>query len=375
MVPVNSTTRLERCVAELAGRNEAVAVGRAAWGLFALLSLLKRGGEPQRIALPSFLCQSPLAATLLAGWRPEFCDVDPATGNVPDAEWMRVIEAGVQAVLFVHLFGNIGNAGRIAELCHARGIFFIEDAAQSFGGNWEGRPCGSHGDAAIVSFGHTKLIDVGHGGMVLANDRRLANEIREFESNSSGRQLNEASVAKQFRELFYAARRQLGNSPDRAREAFGGLIRVYEPLLPTRWKPEVATQLLIRLGDLVPAVAARREKFEIYRDALRSSALIPLAFSGESVPWRAVFRLPGAHWSEQEMISEAVRAEGVDISNWYIPSHWLMERPGLPAGALPSTERLSQEIFQLWLDDRTGPERVRHAAHVMVRKLEEAGYG
>lgn len=350
-------------------------MGRAAWGLFTLLSIWKRENKLQRIALPSFLCQSPLAAVLLAGWQPEFCDVDPETGNVSDSEWQRVIDSGVHAVLFVHLFGNVGDAGRIADLCRVQDIYFIEDAAQSLGGAWCGRPCGSYGDAAIISFGHTKLIDVGHGGMVLANDPNLANEIRKFEGNYSMRAPNDPFVAKQFREMFYAARHLLGHSPKAAREGFKGLMHIYESLVQSTWKPEVSEGVLERLNNLGSAVRARREKNEMYRDMLRDTALIPLNLSPESVPWRAVFRLPGATWAVQEAISEAVRKEGVDISNWYIPSHWLMEEASVSAGALASTERLSKEIFQLWVDDLTDSEKVRHTASVLIGKLDEVGYG
>jgi len=94
-----------------------------------------------------------------------------------------------------------------------------------------------------------------------------------------------------------------------------------------------------------------------------------------SVPWRAVFRLPGIGWAEQETISKAVRMEGVDISNWYIPSHWLMEDTCVPVETLESTERISKEIFQLWIDDGTDRDKVKHAASMLTIKLNGAGYG
>lgn len=371
----SNTTELERRVATLTERSTAVAVGRSAWGLFGLLSIWRKDSVPQKIALPSFLCQSPLVSVLLAEWEPEFCDVDPETGNVPTTEWRRVIDSGVDAVFFVHLFGNVGDAGHVADICRARGIYFIEDAAQSFGGAWEGRACGSYGDAAIISFGHTKLIDVGHGGMVLTNDSKLTNEIRNFENNYSRYIPDISTVTRQFREMFYAARRQLGSTPEVAKEGFKGLAHICAPLIPARWKPEVSEEILARLDCLDSLVRERREKNEIYRDMLRDTALTPLSMSPGSVPWRAVFRLPGIGWAEQETISEAVRMEGVDISNWYIPSHWLMEDTCVPVETLESTERISKEIFQLWIDDGTDRDKVKHAASMLTIKLNGAGYG
>jgi dTDP-4-amino-4,6-dideoxygalactose transaminase len=372
---VNNTTKLEQRVAKLTSRSEAIAVGRAAWGLFALLSIWKVADTSQKIALPSFVCQSPLAATLLAGWEPEFCDIDPATGNVSDSEWQRVIDSGVDAVLFVHLFGNVGDAGRVADICQAKGIYFIEDACQSLGGTWQDQPCGTSGNAAIISFGHTKLIDVGQGGMVLTNDSMLANAVRNFKDHCSPMHtLNTPNIAKQFQEMFYAARHQLGSAPELARESFKGLVRIYEPLISSLWKPEVSEEILARLDHLDSAVRKRREKNDTYKDMLRDTAMVPLSMSPGSVPWRAAFRLPGIGWAEQEAISETLRMEGIDISNWYIPSHWIMEGTSNLAGKLESTERLSKEIFQLWVDDSTDKRSVRRAAAVLTIKLKELGY-
>ncbi|EAT59822.1 DegT/DnrJ/EryC1/StrS aminotransferase [Chlorobium ferrooxidans DSM 13031] len=369
------TVQLEHQVAELTSRGEAVALGRAAFGLFALLSLWKIANAPQKIALPSFLCQSPLAAVLHAGWEPVFCDIDVETGNVSDSEWQRVFDAGVDAVLFVHLFGNVGNAASVADLCRKKGIYFIEDAAQSFGGTLQNKPCGSFGDASLISFGHTKIIDVKHGGMVLTDDGSLADQIRKFTDTYSGFTSDSASVAAKFLEMFYAARNQLGIKPEGAREAFGGLMSIYKPLVLSRWNPAAAEEISAQLTRLESAAEQRNEKSLEYMDLLSDTALVPLRMTAGSVPWRAVFRLPGIDWAEQKALSDAVRLESIDISNWYIPSHWMMARDGSSTAQLGFTESLSQEIFQLWVDDRTSMDRVKKSASVFISKLDKAGYG
>jgi len=370
---INNTVNLERIIAKLTSRAEAIAVGRAAWGLFALLSIWKTADKTQKIALPSFLCQSSLAATLLAGWEPEFCDIDLATGNVSNSEWQRVISLGVDAILFVHLFGNVRDAISISETCKKKGIYFIEDAAQSFGGNWKSKPSGTFGNASIISFGHTKLIDVGQGGMVLTNDSGLANAVRNFKGYSSP--IPSASITtKQFKEMFYKARHQLANFPELARENFKGLIRIYQPLISSLWKPELSEKIILQIDYLDSAVRKRREKNEIFKEALNDTALVPLCMSEGSVPWRSVFKIPGISWLEQERISDAVRMEGVDISNWYIPSHWLMEDLSDSSENLKSTERLSKEIFQLWIDESINEKSIKQAASILTLKLKELGY-
>ena len=371
---VNNTSKLEHRLSELTLRSDGVAIGRAAWGIFALLSIWKEARKSQKIALPSFVCQSVLASTLLAGWEPEFCDIDLKTGNVSDTEWKRVIDLGVHAVLFVHLFGTVGNAGQIADICRMKGIYFIEDAAQSFGGSWEGLPCGSFGDASIISFGQTKLIDSGHGGMVLTNESKLAKALRSFNNSYSIPILDLPAISKEFREMFYSARRKLGSDSVFAKKCFNGLIKLYEPLIISKWKPEVSDEILAKLSNLDSLVRERRDNYAIYKDKFRNTALVPLTMSPGSVPWRAVFRLPDIDWAEQEALSEALRKEGLDLSNWYIPSHWLMEQTSLLENKLDFTECLSKEIFQLWVAEGINKEKLKYTASVFILKLKELVY-
>jgi dTDP-4-amino-4,6-dideoxygalactose transaminase len=372
-MPTNNTLKLEREIEKLTLRTDAIAVGRAAWGLFALLSIWKTTNKSQKIALPSFLCQSILAATLLAEWEPEFCDVDLTTGNVSHSEWQRVLDLGIDAIFFVHLFGNVGDAAFVAEACKKKGIYFIEDACQSFGGSWNNMPVGTFGDASIISFGYTKLIDVGQGGMILTNDSGLANTVRNFKEYCRPMP-NAFNISKKFKEMFYMARNQLVKDPILARKNFKGLISIYQPLISSVWKPELAEKILLQLKHLDTAILQRRVKNELFREALYGTALVPLSMSEGSVPWRSVFKIPDINWQEQEKISNAVRKKGVDISNWYIPSHWLMEDSVDPMVKVESTERLSKEIFQLWIDNSSNKKKVNQTAIVLRLILEEFGY-
>ena len=65
---VISRTLLESRVSLITDRTYAISLGRAALGLKLLLDAWKIEGKSQKIALPSFLCQSPLAAVLAAAF-------------------------------------------------------------------------------------------------------------------------------------------------------------------------------------------------------------------------------------------------------------------------------------------------------------------
>jgi dTDP-4-amino-4,6-dideoxygalactose transaminase len=90
-----------------------------------------------------------------------------------------------RAVVPVHLFGQPAPMATILEMCRARGLPVLEDAAQAIGAAW--RPprgaqlgCGAIGDAAAFSFFPTKnLGGWGDGGMVTTSDEALAELLRK----------------------------------------------------------------------------------------------------------------------------------------------------------------------------------------------------
>lgn len=85
-----------------------------------------------------------------------------------------VSSENVRAVLASHLFGSPAAVGGLRDACDDRGWLLIEDACQAPGMEIEGRPAGSFGHFATLSFGGSKLISAGSGGALLVNSGPLA---------------------------------------------------------------------------------------------------------------------------------------------------------------------------------------------------------
>jgi dTDP-4-amino-4,6-dideoxygalactose transaminase len=69
---------------------------------------------------------------------------------------------------------------QIADLCRARSLHLVEDAAQAHGSALGGRAAGSFGRAAGFSFFSTKVMTTGEGGMVTTDDPELAAAMRSM---------------------------------------------------------------------------------------------------------------------------------------------------------------------------------------------------
>jgi perosamine synthetase len=175
LAPGAEAARLEGLVARLAGAADAVAVasGTMALGL-ALEGLGVRPGD--QVAVPSYGCTALLHALFAVGATPLVCDIDPESLALDPDDVRRRAGARLTALVLVHPFGWPVPI----EPYRALGPAIVEDCAQSPGASLGRRPVGARGDAAIFSFGPTKVVTGGGpGGALAAPVARLVGEARE----------------------------------------------------------------------------------------------------------------------------------------------------------------------------------------------------
>jgi aminotransferase EvaB len=137
------------------------------------------------VIVPANTVSATAAAVVAAGARPVFVDVDPDTANLAPAAVAAVLAspqgAGVRAIVPVHLYGHPCDMAALAALARRHDLAMVEDCAQAHGAAWDGRPCGTWGDAAAFSFYPTKnLAALGDGGAVVTADRALADRVRAW---------------------------------------------------------------------------------------------------------------------------------------------------------------------------------------------------
>ncbi len=111
---------------------------------------------------------------------PVFADTDPVTMNVTAETIEPCLSERTKAVIVTHLFGNPCEMGPILELCQARGIPVIEDAAQAFLSEIDGKKVGTMGEIGCFSFQQGKHMTTGEGGVVITKDDALFRRMKLF---------------------------------------------------------------------------------------------------------------------------------------------------------------------------------------------------
>lgn len=170
---------LEEGVAALIGARFAIGVSSGTDALLAALMTIRIGPGDEVITTPySFFATAGVIARL--GARPIFVDINGATFGLDSSEVASKITSRTKALMPVHLFGRCDNLETITKAARDHGIALIEDAAQAIGARDDmGRQAGAIGHIGCFSFFPSKNLGAfGDAGIVVTNDRELAETIR-----------------------------------------------------------------------------------------------------------------------------------------------------------------------------------------------------
>lgn len=157
----------------------------AALEMIALIADIKPGDE---IIMPSFTFVSTANAFVLRGGVPVFVDIRPDTLNIDETKIEAAITERTRAIMVVHYAGVGCEMDTIMAIGERHGLLVFEDAAQGIMSTYKGRPLGSIGHLAALSFHETKNIIAGEGGALIINDiafTERAEIVREKGTNRS----------------------------------------------------------------------------------------------------------------------------------------------------------------------------------------------
>lgn len=173
----------EREIVAFLGANEAIAVSSGTAAIHLALSLLgiSKGDKVFCSSLTFVASANPI---VYQGAEPVFIDSEPETWNMsPQALERALLDAYLEsdlpkAVIVVNLYGQVAKMDEILSLCNQYGVPLIEDAAESMGSTYKGKPSGTFGQFGIFSFNGNKIITTSGGGALISKNGDAINQAR-----------------------------------------------------------------------------------------------------------------------------------------------------------------------------------------------------
>lgn len=183
--------KFEKQIAYRCNRTYALTVNSGTQALiFAQQFSQSKTESRDKILIPNLSFIATLNSVIFMGNTPIFCDVDKQGLLDINSLDFGLSNSGINAVMYVNLFGNIIDYNKFITQTKFfnKDLYIIEDAAQSFGASYKGIPSGKLGTVSCLSFDPTKnLPNYGSGGMILTDDKEIAEFIIDIRDNGKAR--------------------------------------------------------------------------------------------------------------------------------------------------------------------------------------------
>lgn len=182
----NMTKRFTSKFAELYGAKYCVATSSGTASIHVALGAIDVSPGDEVITSP-ITDMGSVIGILYQGAIPVFADLDPHSYNMDPRSVEAKITERTKAIVVVHLAGNAAQIDEICRIAKARGIYVIEDCAQSYCCRYKGKYAGTYGDIGCFSLNDFKHISAGDGGMIITDDEALYHKALMFADKNFNR--------------------------------------------------------------------------------------------------------------------------------------------------------------------------------------------
>lgn len=321
-----------------------VGTSSCSMGLLLALRALDVGPGDEVITTPMTFAAT-ANAVLHLGARPKLVDVEAATGLLDPAAVRAAISGRTVGILPVHLYGQMADMRALRAIADARGLFVVEDAAHGVEMERDGVRPGDLSEAAVFSFYATKNLTSGDGGAVATRELGLAERLRRLRNHG----VSKAAADRHGGSYQHWDLVELGYKANLT-DLDAALLR---PQLPLADDKRAQREAIVRRYE-----SLLRERIEDLRTP-------PPTIHG--VPWLVERRGTSSHhlftihtWpGERDAMLTRLGAAGIGTAVNYRAIHllgYLVERLGLPRGALPVAEEVGDRTISLPMYPTLAPE-------------------
>jgi len=317
--------RFEAQFAAFCRTRYALGVGSGTDALWLSLLALGVGPGDEVITAPnSFMATA--EAISLCGARPIFVDIDEQTYTIDPARLERAITLRTQAILPVHLFGQMADLDPILAIARRHGTPVVEDACQAHGAEYKHRRAGSLGVAGCFSFYPGKNLGAfGEAGAVTTEEPDMRARIQML--------------------------RDHGQSGKHLHAAIGWNARM---------DGIQAAVLSLKLGRLEEANTTRRAHARLYDELLADERRVVRPFVA---PHNLhAYHIYAVRVGNRDEVLRRMIARGINCAVHYpVPIHLQKAYSflGLGPGAFPAAERCAREFLSLPMYPELRPDQVR----------------
>lgn len=311
----------ETRMATFVGTKYAVAVNSGTSALHLIMRALGIKDGDEVITTPfSFI--SSANCILFERAKPIFVDIDPLTLNIDVNRIEARITERTKAILAVDIFGYPAEWDKLEQIATEHHLNLIEDSCEALGAEYKERKAGTFGEAAAFAFYPNKQMTTGEGGIIVTNNREIADLCRSMRNQGRG----ESDAWLEHQRLGYNYRLS-----------------------------DINCALGIAQLERIEELLAKRERVaQMYNARLEDWQEVRIPCSSPEVKrsWFVYVVVLADRYSREnrDEILRELKGRGIGCSNYFTPIHlqpFYIEMFGFKNGDFPVTEHISERTIAL----------------------------
>jgi dTDP-4-amino-4,6-dideoxygalactose transaminase len=320
----------------------------AALEMAAMLAGVAPGDE---VIMPSFAFPSTANAFVLRGATPVFVDIREDTCNLDETLIEKAITSRTRAIVPVHYAGISCEMDRILSVARQHGLFVVEDSAQGLQAAYRGRPLGTLGHVAALSFHETKNVVMGEGGALIVNDEKWMERAEIlWEKGTNRAQFSRGGVDKY------------------------SWVDIGSSFLPS----EIGAAFLLAQLEHARTITERRlgvwDQYHRACEGMERAGLVRRPIVPDDCQHNAhIYYLLFSDEGTRSVVLSALNRAGIQAVFHYVPLHSSIagRAYGRAGGGLPVTERVAGRLLRLPLWAGMGDTHVSAVVEHISRALPE----
>jgi len=169
--------KFEQAICEYTGAEDCASIGSGTNALVCALKALGIGPGDQVMTVGHTFV-STTEAIVNVGATPYFVDIDEFYHM--DVREMEAFDTSLKAILFVDLYGQTPDIDKINKFAKTFNISVVEDAAQSFGAEYNGKKVGNLVDLTCFSFNPVKNLGAMGDAGAVTGSKELVDKVRMY---------------------------------------------------------------------------------------------------------------------------------------------------------------------------------------------------
>jgi dTDP-4-amino-4,6-dideoxygalactose transaminase len=328
-------SRFETEFSAFCGTRHCLGVGSGTDALWLSLLALGVGPGDEVITVPnSFMATA--EAISLCGARPVFVDVNERTYTMDPARLEEAITMRTQAIIPVHLFGNMADMDALCAIARRYGTPVIEDACQAHGAEYKGRRAGSIGVAGCFSFYPGKNLGAfGEAGAITSDESELRIKIQALRDHGQATKHQHSTIGWNAR--------------------MDGIQ---------------AAVLSLKLRRLASANAARRAHAKLYDELLLDEPrVIRPVIAPDTLH---AYHIYAVRVADRDGVLQRMASRGVNCAVHYpVPIHLQKAYSflGLGTGSFPVSELCAKQFLSLPMYPELRPDQINFVVETLKQSL------